>query len=809
MAKIKHNDSFTTYKDILDRARSEQLLHLQDDSDVFNGRAYQVNGSSLLNFGYCGYLGLEMHESIKQGATDYIQKHGLQYGVSRVYMTSSIERKLLALLSEMYGGQKIIVFSSTSSAHIGNIPNIIEGNDAIILDQQAHFSLQTGAQLCRQKGTHIEMIRHVNLEMLERRYQELAKKYRRVWYITDGVYSMYGDTMPGLQLKKKLNELKQLYMYVDDAHGMSWKGATGGGYVYDEVGYHPKMILTTTMGKAFGVTGGIAIYPTNEFYEKVRTFGGPQSYSHPLSPAIIGAATASAELHLSSEFKDIQQDLASKINYCSTLLSKLNLPQLSNSETPIFFLGLGQPKVAYNLVKRVMNEGFYVNVALFPGVPIKNSGFRFSISRHNGYEDIKALVECIGYHYDRALAEENTTDNEIRKAFRLPAMERVVKVDVPLVQQTGGGQHLKVERYTSITQINRDIWDSYFTDKGSFDWEGLLFLENAFKGNSKKRENWDFHYLIVTENGTIQAATFLTSGYAKDDIFAEDGISQHLEKRREENPDFMVSKTLMMGSLLTEGEHLYINPRTGQKEVLEAILNEVEKIQEETGAEKVVLRDFDKGHAFKDWLFDRGFVALDMPNTNVLEFSAFSGMEEFKRRLKARRRAHFNRDVEPYYHQFTLQRNQKLNEEELAIHYRLFENVRERNLGINVFPYPAKMLKEMNTSDRWEIMALYLEGVKNPVATMWVYKGLKTMAPMLIGLDYNYMQSHKLYKQCLYRVIEAANASGYHKLYFGFSADLEKRKLGAEQHAKVSYIRAEDNYAMDMMESMAKVSYKA
>lgn len=806
MARIKHNDSFTTYKDILDRARNEQVLHLQDDSEVFSGRSYEVNGRSLLNFGYCGYLGLEMHEALKNGATEYIQKHGLQYGVSRVYMTSGIERKLLSLLSEMYGGQKVIVFSSTSSAHIGNIPNIVEGNDAIILDQQAHFSLQTGAQLCRQKGTHIEMIRHVNMEMLERRYRELVKKYRRVWYITDGVYSMYGDTMPGVKLKSMLNELKQLYMYVDDAHGMSWKGATGGGFVYNQVGYHPKMILTTTMGKAFGVTGGIAVYPNEEFYQRVRTFGGPQSYSHPLSPAIIGAATASAELHLSTSFNTLQKDLAQRIEYCSKALNKLNLPQLSNNETPIFFLGLGQPKTAYNLVKRVMNEGFYVNVALFPGVPIKNSGFRFSISRHNSHEDIKALVDCIGYHYERTLLEEGVTDREIRKAFRLPVIDRSTEVKHPIVEVSGAAKKLSIQHYTSIAQVDRDIWDSFFADKGSFDWEGLLFLERAFSGNSVKEENWDFHYLIATEKGTVQAATFFTSGYAKDDIFAEEDISRYLEKRRLEQKDFMVSKTLMMGSLLSEGTHLYVNPNANKTKVLKALLSKVEELQELTHSEKVILRDFDENQELKDWFFDQGFLPITMPNTNVLELGAFRDKEQFKSRLKARHRAHFNRDIEPHYERFTLRRNLNLTAKELKTHYQLFENVRKRNFAINVFPYPEKLLKEMNLHPKWEIMALYLEEVKEPVATMWIYHGTKTMVPMLIGMDYRYMHSHKLYKQCLYRVIEAANESNYKKLYFGFSADLEKRKLGAEQIARVAYVRAEDNYSMDVMESMAKVS---
>lgn len=799
MARIKHNDSFNTYKEILDRAKQNGLIQLNDESSQFSGRQYEVDGKQLFNFGYCGYLGLEMHESVKQGAIDYIQKHGTQYGISRAYMTSGPERDLLELLSEMYGGQQIIVHSSTSSAHIGNIPNLIDGNDAIILDQQVHFSVQTGAQLCRQKGTHIEMIRHLNLEMLERRYVELNKKYRRVWYLTDGVFSMYGDKTPCVAMRGLLNRLENLYLYIDDAHGMSWKGDTGGGFVYDGMGVHPKMILNTTMGKGFGVTGGITAFPTNDFYDKVKTFGGPLTYSHPLSPAITGAATASAKLHLSDELGLLQEDLQHKIRHCHNLLSAHDLPLMSDAETPIFFLGLGQPKLAYNLVKRMMNEGFYVNIALFPAVSIKNSGIRFSISRHNQLEDIDALVQAIGYHYDKALEEEGVADQAVRKAFKLsPSTTRTDQI-------TAKNSQLKVVSCESITHVNRDEWDSCFAGKGSFDWEGMLFLEKAFSQNMRQRDNWGFHYLSIYEGETLQAMTFFTSTWLKDDIFADASISAQIEDKRERDPDFLVSKTLMMGSLLTEGEHLYINPLYKNRgAILKLLTHEVDKLQEKEACQQVILRDFEPNPATDEFLFDSGFVKLDMPNANILSIEPFTDHETFANTLKSKRKWHFNRDVNPYLDHFDCKYLSELSPTEVDEHFALFENVRSRNLSINIFPYPKKLLEQIQKDPNWEVMALYLKGEGRLVATVWSYKGNKCFCPMLMGMDYGYLQSHKLYKQCLYRIVEWANHLGYQKIFFGFSADTEKRKLGAVQASRVSYVRAIDNYSMDLMSAMSK-----
>jgi len=802
VAKIKHNNSYDTYKLILDQAKSNNLIQLQDSSN-FCGTKYRVNDRDLLNFGYCGYLGLEMHKALKNGATDFVNRYGLQYGISRAYMTSKPEKELLELLSEMYGGQHIIIHSSTSSAHIGNIPNLISSEDAIILDQQVHFSVQTGAQLCRQNGTHIEMIRHLSLEMLERRYLELNQKYRRVWYLTDGVFSMYGDTLPCDEIRKMLDTHKNLYAYVDDAHGMSWRGETGGGFVYDAIGRHEKMILNTTMGKGFGVTGGISVFPTFEFYDRVKTFGGPLTYSHPLSPAIIGAATASAKLHLSPEFAIIQNELTQRIQYCHEMLTDAGLPLISDASSPIFFIGLGQPKVVFNMVTRLFDEGFYVNPALFPAVSVKNGGFRFSISLHNSIKDIEKLVEAIKQHYQPTLTSEGITDEKVRRAFKLPILN---EVEETLVTRPQTEKKLEIEWFRSIKEINRDIWDSHFAGKGSFDWEGMLFLENVFIGNDEAVNHWDFHYLIISEDNQVQAATFFTVAHMKDDMFANAQVSAQVEQLRTHNSNYLVSKTLMMGSLLTEGRHLYLNETyKNRQKLLQTLVEEIDKLQADSRAETVIIRDLIENEELNRFFFDHGFVKLDLPNANTLNLEPFRTIDDYAKAMKSSRRRHFKKDVMSHYDEFVVSRPRRLSNKMQDHHFALLENVRTRNMDINFFPYPKKLLEQIAGDDQWEILALKVKGRRLPVATIWSYKGQRCFCPMLMGMDYDFLESHKLYKQCLYRVIESANYQGYRQLYLGFSADVEKRKLGAQQMPKVAYVRANDNFAIDIMASMAKI----
>jgi 7-keto-8-aminopelargonate synthetase-like enzyme len=76
----------------------------------------------------------------------------------------------------------------------------------------------------KSRGVHVEMIRHNRMDMLEDRIKALRQKYPRIWYMADGIYSMYGDASPVNDVYELMDKYPELYYYVDDAHGMSCYG---------------------------------------------------------------------------------------------------------------------------------------------------------------------------------------------------------------------------------------------------------------------------------------------------------------------------------------------------------------------------------------------------------------------------------------------------------------------------------------------------------------------------------------------------------------------------------------------------------
>ncbi len=798
MAKIRHNNIVDTINDIATQASERGITHLTFSGEEWTGRYLSIDGRQMLNFGTCGYLGLESHTKVIQSAIDYTQRYGTQYSISRVYATSSTNLELEERLSRIFDGHGTLVFSSTSLAHISVMPIAIGPNDAIIMDQQAHVSMQTAAQLLAAKGVPIELVRHSNLEMVERKIKALRDKHDKIWYVMDGVYSMYGDITPAEQLNELAKTYPSLHYYVDDAHGMSWCGKNGCGAVFETLRKNEKSILATTMAKGFGSIGGCIVFPNEDIYMRVKLHGGPFTYSHPIVPSVVGASMAIADIHLSGELETIQDSLQEKIQYCNQLLDESEIPVLSDPKTPIYFLGTGQPAVGYNFNKRILDDGFYVNIGLFPAVPVKNTGLRFTINNHLTKEDIYAFVESLKYHFPRALDEEGRTLNDVRKAFKLPLIEEEDKIS-----QEADSHEIFV--HDSIKEIDQNQWNKIFKGKGNYDWDALNLLERSFSGNKKREENWDFRYLIIRDqSGNIKLATFLTTGLFKDDLLAPISVSIEIETERLKDPYHLTSKTLTLGSVFSEGDHLYVDKEYGNwKKLVKLMLKEIFKIQEEEGINAVILRDFDPEDEIYEICNEGGFFKIDMPSSNVIN-NLKESIDLHYEGLKRKHRKHIRDDIFSYLPEIDVEVKESVSDAELSEIYRLYENVANVNYAMNIFKYPRKLLSEMNTDADWEFVNLYHNG--KLVAAGCCHKSGSNYCALLLGMDYEANKKLKVYKQILYQVVKRSIGLGMKSIRLGLSADLEKRKVGATAHPKVAFISMTDIFNLEKIESMPVVN---
>ena len=803
MAKIRHNNILDTVDSVLSVSKKKGIIHLHAEDQALSGQYLTLNGKKVLHFGTCGYLGLEHHPALKRGAIDAIERFGTQFPMSRTYISNPLYSELEKLVYQLYQVPAVISKNCTLS-HLTTIPSIIRQSDLVILDHQVHASVQEAVKKLLSQGVTVEMIRHNNLEMLEDRIKKQRNKFDRIWYMADSVYSMYGDFAPIREMIALADKYEQLYLYVDDAHGMSWAGKHGTGYAMSQMpdGLYRKMILTANLGKAFGACGGLSLFPNEEWYTKVNNFGGPLTFSVQIEPATLGAAIASAKIHLSDEIYVYQEELQRRIAYFNALLRQTDLPLVHESESPIFYIGTGTMDMGNHLVQALLNDGIYVNLATFPAVPAKNIGVRITISLSNTFEDIGTLVHKLNLHFKEALTATNQTQENIRKAFKMSA-----PASVPAVPVAAADNKVRVKRYTTIEDIDPAAWNNYLGNRGMFDWDGLKFLETSFSNNAEKESNWGFRYYIVENpQGKTILMTFAVVALLKEDMFSQASISKAIEKERAVNPYYLTSTGLVLGSLFTEGNHLYIDRKSAYwKDALKALMGALYKDQEKENGSSILLRDLEADDPEMDeFMVEQDFMKMDLPESCVVENLGWATEDEYRKTLSKKGRENFVQKIKRKEQFYDVQVKDRLSEEELQHAIVLFKNVKNNNFAINNFLFPEKLFHLLNESEAWEFVVLYIKEEysinRKAVSVGFCHKNADNVYSfMLVGMDYDFLLEYNVYRQTLYQVIKRANALQCKKVNFGISATMEKKKVGATPYPKVGYYQAKDNFAMEMI----------
>ncbi|MNF74890.1 hypothetical protein D3C84_569360 [compost metagenome] len=295
-------------------------------------------------------------------------------------------------------------------------------------------------------------------------------------------------------------------------------------------------------------------------------------------------------------------------------------------------------------------------------------------------------------------------------------------------------------------------------------------------------------------------------------MLASESISKQLEEKRKQNPLYLTSKVLGMGSLFTEGNHCYIDKKHPQaEEAILLLLEQVETLYHHLNADMLVLRDFEEDEQLNRIFHNQGFLKINMPETCIIQNTNWDSIEEFSTSLSPRSKKHFIKEVLPFEKAFDIVIKEHLTIEELEQSYKLYQNVKNNNHAINTFTYPIDVFKKMGNHPHWEYMLLFLkdntkgENIKLPVGVLFCYKNTDhTYVPALIGMDYSNAKEFQLYRQLLFQAIKRAHELKLNKIDFGVSATFEKRKLGATVIQKVAYIQARDNFSMELMGTLQK-----
>ena len=376
-------------------AHDEGLMALY--ARPLRGRAVELTlgnkmGQRIVDFVRCSYLGLDNHPKVIDGALRAIEEAGtLHWSCARTRLNFELLRNLEESLSDLFNAH-VIVYSTVLAANMGALPLLASGHltkgrkPLMVFDRFAHATLAFHKGTIAQEADVIT-IDHNNVNELE----EICRKNRSVVYVCDGVYSM-GGAAP-LEKLLELQARYGLYLYIDDAHGISLFGDKGQGYARSNIAgdLGERTIIAASLGKGFGASGGLLMLGTNVQADLFRRFSLPHAFSASPNLAAVGAALASATLHRSPELDRLQKQLKAR----TYLFDSLFPTPFALTNLPIRVIEIGDETAAINAGKAILNEGHYTSAVFFPTVAKGKAGLRICPTAGHTEAEISALCSCL------------------------------------------------------------------------------------------------------------------------------------------------------------------------------------------------------------------------------------------------------------------------------------------------------------------------------------------------------------------------------------------------------------------------------
>jgi 7-keto-8-aminopelargonate synthetase-like enzyme len=390
----RHERLLTLFERNVRASQQRGLSALRVEDRNLDGAWITTGGRRLVNFGSCAYMGLNTDPRLKAAAKEAIDRFGPVFSSSTAYTSIGLYTELEERLKRIFHAN-VVVPPTTTLGHLAALPVLIGEGDAVLVDSQAHSTVHLATQILMAEGISVTAVAHNDMEVLTAAVEDACSRFDQVWYIADGIYSMLGDVAPVARIMDLVDRHDNLHVYFDDAHGFGWRGRNGRGWVLDAVPWHPRMVVAVSLAKSFGSGGAALAFPDAAMAERVQLSGGTMVFSGPLHPAQLGAAIASADIHLSPELEERQAVLEHQIKMMKTGLLAADLPVVNTDATPLWFVRVGGSEQALELGRRMMDDGFYLNFAAFPAVPVGQAGLRLTHTVYHTSQQIEAMIESL------------------------------------------------------------------------------------------------------------------------------------------------------------------------------------------------------------------------------------------------------------------------------------------------------------------------------------------------------------------------------------------------------------------------------
>ena len=367
-------ESKRIYKETLSQIESEGLY--KKERTITTPQSIGITtkeGGNALNFCANNYLGLANNPDIIAAAKGALDDHG--FGMASVRFicgTQDLHKNLEAQISEFFGTDDTILYTSCFDANGGLFETLLGLEDAVISDSLNHASIIDGIRLCKAQRYRYA---NSNMEDLESKLQETQSARLRL-IATDGVFSMDGF-IAKLDEITTLAEKYDAMVMVDDAHATGFVGKTGRGSAEHCNVMNKVDVWTSTLGKALGGASGGFTTGRQEIIDLLRQRSRPYLFSNTVAPAIVAASLK--VFHMLSATTELRDKLEANTEYFRKKIADAGF-DIKPGVHPIVPIMLYDAVLAQTMAADLLDEGIYVIGFFFPVVPKGEARIRVQIS---------------------------------------------------------------------------------------------------------------------------------------------------------------------------------------------------------------------------------------------------------------------------------------------------------------------------------------------------------------------------------------------------------------------------------------------
>lgn len=337
------------------------------------GPEVTVDGRRLVMIGSNNYLGLTTDPRVQEAAIAATRRYGTGCTGSRFLNgTLPLHEQLEEELAAFVGKPCAAVFATGYQTNVGVISALVDRNETVIGDRNAHASVLDGMRLARgTRGAVLRHFRHNAPASLSKILRALPPG-RGTLVVVDGVFSMEGDIAPLPEISLLCRRYGARLM-VDDAHGFGVLGEGRGTASHWGCSEGVDLIVGT-FSKSLASNGGF-VAGAKDVIQWIQHFGRSFMFSASLSPASTAAALAALEV-IRQEPERVRRvnEIAAGVRRELRAMGY----DVGKSETPIVPILLGDEYRALQSWNALFKAGIYANVAVPPAVASPRSLLRTS-----------------------------------------------------------------------------------------------------------------------------------------------------------------------------------------------------------------------------------------------------------------------------------------------------------------------------------------------------------------------------------------------------------------------------------------------